>query len=512
MRKITATILSLFAIATPITGAATGCYALKATPSVTAGAETAVDCRTAIADGVKAISAGNILHVFNRAHGGFWQSYTHESPVVEMDFDETGVLYFLDGKNQLYTLDSKYLDKDAKAESANLQCSTFTLEKDTLYYANVTAQQNALQTTVYQAPVQDLANVSESFTAKTFFTALCYWETDLYALDGTDHLYRLSLTTDKAKEIAKLPEGTTDVVIASGTVFGATASGSFYGYNLQTPEVEGTHTQFTQIVYEEGDFSALSATNTEVHLLNGKTPYVYSTESGTLAEGKGDYRRPQTDAIPTLDVKQTIIEGAGDFSIVQTAPNALFVEVDFDSAKENDRFTTLSATRKEKEMTALKLLEKDGYAVLVARKTPESPYSTYILPVEQTTEITSGILSYSEKKTGYLSSAVSVYKYPHLGFGGSQEKLPRGGEVTLLGEVKGLDCAYYKIACGDGVGYIPQAYVQPTEGLPSVTEQVLLGTKKGNTDAVWRLAYLVLGTGAICILIDFLFLHKKRDD
>jgi len=111
-----------------------------------------------------------------------------------------------------------------------------------------------------------------------------------------------------------------------------------------------------------------------------------------------------------------------------------------------------------------------------------------------------------------------LYKFPYL----CEElivhpALPRGAKVTLLGEIGELDHDYYRIAYTDenGVvrtGYIPQSYTTPFDASPKDSETTIVGATESDNDALWRLAYILLGLGAVCILVDFLIIRKKKDD
>lgn len=90
--------------------------------------------------------------------------------------------------------------------------------------------------------------------------------------------------------------------------------------------------------------------------------------------------------------------------------------------------------------------------------------------------------------------------------------------MRVLGEITRLDHDYYQVEVVDGegnatgvTGYVPKAYVSETDGLPPTSENVIFGATDDNGDAIWRLAYLLLGFAAICILVDFLILRKKKD-
>ena len=98
----------------------------------------------------------------------------------------------------------------------------------------------------------------------------------------------------------------------------------------------------------------------------------------------------------------------------------------------------------------------------------------------------------------------------------AHETLARGTELTLLGEINNLDYDYYHVAYqtaeGEKTGYIPKSYVQLFDGTPKQTQTYQQGAVESNRDALWRLGYILLGFGAVCILFDYLILRKKRKD
>ena len=88
--------------------------------------------------------------------------------------------------------------------------------------------------------------------------------------------------------------------------------------------------------------------------------------------------------------------------------------------------------------------------------------------------------------------------------------LPRNGKVTLLGEINDLDQAYYYIAYGEYTGYVPKSFVSNITASPAQTEETVYGNLEDNVDAIFRVTYIILGFGVICILVDFLLLRKKE--
>ena len=95
-------------------------------------------------------------------------------------------------------------------------------------------------------------------------------------------------------------------------------------------------------------------------------------------------------------------------------------------------------------------------------------------------------------------------------------EIPRGALVTLTGEIDKLDHPYYRINYVDEngktqTGYIPKSYVTPVSG-STAPETDVYGGEGNNADDIWRMVYIILGFGAICILVDFLLLRKPKTD
>ena len=91
-------------------------------------------------------------------------------------------------------------------------------------------------------------------------------------------------------------------------------------------------------------------------------------------------------------------------------------------------------------------------------------------------------------------------------------QMDKNTQITLLYEINGLDCDYYAIAYGEQTAYVPKANVVFFDGTPPPAESIAVGEATNNENSMWRLAYLALGSAAICILIDTLVLRKKNKD
>ena len=206
--------------------------------------------------------------------------------------------------------------------------------------------------------------------------------------------------------------------------------------------------------------------------------------------------------------------------VVQTNPNAFAVEFDIAQLNGAEVFPYLSYKRYPQTLTALKIGETAPYNVLAVYDENAKTYRTYLVLAAQCTPLPTEEYrtDYQTPKTGYYATNdVYLYKYPYLTTLLTVMRLQEGASITLLGEIDKLDHAYYLIEYVNEekevcTGYIPKAFASPVSGTPTKPHKVLYGEKTDNDDMVFRLIYLLLGGGVICILTDILILRKRRDD
>lgn len=230
---------------------------------------------------------------------------------------------------------------------------------------------------------------------------------------------------------------------------------------------------------------------------------------------------PTVKTIPVGGVdKKIFAPESAEFSVVQTKPNALVVSFAIERLDGAEYFPYLSHSRKSEAMTALKIGETEQYNVLAVFDETAQKYDVYLALASLCTPLADYRTDYAEtaRTTAYLSSEVYLYKFPYLTELLTVSRLPRGSRIVLLGEIDKLDHAYYHVSYTDEngavqTGYIPKAYVNLFDGTPPIPEQAVYGNTNSNKDALYRLVYLILGFGAICILTDFLILrkHEKED-
>ncbi len=234
---------------------------------------------------------------------------------------------------------------------------------------------------------------------------------------------------------------------------------------------------------------------------------------------------PTVTNIPVEDIdKNVFAETEAEFAVVKTKPKTLFIAFDVERLKDAEMFPYLHYLRSEEEKTALKIGEdaQGKYNLIAHFDENTSEYSTYLV-LQSACETLSGEdyrVDYAndEQVSAWLTNSLSLYKFPYLC---KQlvvtQSLPRGAEVTLLGEIGELDHEYYRIAYTDSegnvkTGYVPKTYATPFDASPKESATGQIGETESNLDSVWRFTYILLGFGAVCILVDFLLLRRKKDD
>ncbi len=501
MKKFAATILSVCALAAvsllPAAGQFSSAQALTANADALATLPFDMLTEVAATEGYTAVSGGNTLYLYDRDYGDVWQTYTHPYSITQMRFGEGDSLYFLDAQSKLYALSVSTLDDSSQAADTGVVCSTFHVENGALYYANLAGG----QTTVRQAPLTDLTATAETYLLMAYVPSLAFWQGTPYALDGTSHLYRLEKEPKTPTEIATLPQGAKSISIVEDELFCLTAEGNVYGYDF-AELAEKKNADLCTPIATQTEVKAQAKQGKTLHLLKS-TPTAYNVESGVWSQ-PSEYARPTVKTLTKGGF--TAAMQAGDFEIVKTKPAALLVEVNF--IADGEILPVLQTTRGQ-EITALKVAEHDGYALLIYRSAKK--YQTLLLSTNGYAANNTLVENYAEEKTGYLSSSVSLYQFPCMGLS-TQGQIARGEEITLLGEVNGLDYPYYKIRYGEQVGYIPKAYALDFEGGSSTLTQTTAGDTENDRDGVWRMAYILLGAAAIGVLVDFLILQKKNQD
>lgn len=195
--------------------------------------------------------------------------------------------------------------------------------------------------------------------------------------------------------------------------------------------------------------------------------------------------------------------------VYKTAENGMLVFFDLSALSGAEYFPYLYYDRQSLPLTALKIGETDKHNLLVAWDKEQKKYVACLALKSDCIPQENFSFSYETPTTLYLTNDVSLYKYPHLNDLPAFTRLTRGAQITVIGELNGLDYDYYTVSYQDEqgktqTGYIPKPFAINFDSSPATQEKVFYGNKQGNTDSMYRLAYLILGAGAVCILSDVL--------
>ena len=283
---------------------------------------------------------------------------------------------------------------------------------------------------------------------------------------------------------------------------------------------------------QEGSYTETECYSPSHNLVYDKTPTITSFTFGVRNEYayclyEGDYliktdelQIPTVSPIPVGNAKAILFEQeVQSLSAAQITAGAILIEFDANALLSAEVFPYTAFTRAQTALTVVTLGEENGYTMISAKNEQSGEFKTYLVRSEDCTSLPENAYytDYQANiKTGYLTNAVSLYKYPYLTDILTVAELPRGAIIKILGETILFDHTYYFVEAetetGIKTGYIPKNFVSSFENESPKAETVFIGEEGVNTDAVWRVAYLLLGTALICILVDFLLLRKRKNN
>ena len=233
-----------------------------------------------------------------------------------------------------------------------------------------------------------------------------------------------------------------------------------------------------------------------------------------------------TDLLLLPTVKNIAVGGADEgvfakesavFEVVEIQPNTLVIRFDINTLSGAELFPYQSYERRKDPFVALKIGETAPYNLLAAYDEKAQEYFTCIVLSDFCKPAEAYCTTYEQQKTGYLTNAVSLYKFPYLTDLLTVCRLTSGSQITLLGEIEKLDYAYYHVEITDEngetqTGYIPRVYITEFNGAPTSPSGYTSQNQTDGTDMLWRFMYITLGVGVICILVDVLLLKKPRKE
>lgn len=320
----------------------------------------------------------------------------------------------------------------------------------------------------------------------------------------------LSSTAEGEPIYDSMPQNTEKVLIDYAGKGYALSKGVLYALDTLTPYEFGTVPVYTS---DANLISFAFGVEENATYLLYKENYIVKTKALAL---------PTVKTISVGGADTDIFSETGAvFTVVETTPNALLVKFDLSLLNGAEFFPYLAYERSTEAKTALRIGQTQQYDVIAIFDEQKKQYDSYLVLSDSCKELPENEFhegyAQEEQKTAYLTNDILLYKFPYL-----TELLPvcalkRSEEITLLGEITRLDNDYYHVSyqTENGeikTGYVPQCYVSPFNGEPPETETRVNGANSSDKDALWRLAYLLLGTGAIFIIIDYMILHKQNKD
>lgn len=380
-------------------------------------------------------------------------------------------------------------------------CYTFTAENGAWGYTE--SKKTTLNTQLLRA---------------TAFTADVYGS--LYVTYDNGAMYRFTereLVTSDASG-TKVLDGLTNaekIAVDYDTDFYALSQGTLTKYSLNDEGMYALNTTYTPNYGLVKDDSPLVTSFT----FGVENEYAYFLYKGNYAVKTDELQIPIVSPIPVGDAENQIFGADNrEFALVTIQEDAILTEFDVAALKGATEFPYIAFERCQEPLTALKIGEQGGYAILAVEQIPTG-YKTYLVLDTSCVALSEAdyrIPCTEADKIGYLTNEIPLYKFPYLTDLLTVETLQSGAKVTLLGEVTKLHRAYYEIAytAENGemkTGFVPKAYVNLFDGTSPTAQTVTYGETADDSDSVWRFAYIILGFGAIGILVDFLLLKKPKE-
>lgn len=445
--------------------------------------------RTPAAAGVLALydTAGNLLQTFEAADG---ESFTGVTNVYGT--------YYAASKNYLYKIEKTVTPAEDGAETA-----AYTI------LSGKTTRSNRLLTsdvygTLYYVQAQHVYTCTEEELSAAFSSD------DAFGKPAEEAVALLPDETSSADQTTKiLVDFHRNVYALHGgtlTKCAKSAEDTAEDYDMKTKTLAYTQSESTPVV------SAAFGVETET---------AYVLYNGNFIAATYDLPLPTVNTIAVDGTDETLFaEENASFTVVECAEKSLLIRFDVASLKGATYFPYLSYARASEKTPAISMGETEKYYLLAVYDKENNDYYTalaekqFCAAVSEEEFLTPPPAEYAGGATGYVTNALPLYKYPYLTDLITACPLARGAAVRVLKTVEKLDWKYYQVEYTDETGatktgFLPAAYVTDTNGNVPEAETTTLGGENNNSDLVWRLVYIVLGTLVICILVDYLILRRN---
>ncbi|MGN1061503.1 MAG: hypothetical protein ACI4RO_00095, partial [Candidatus Scatosoma sp.] len=237
-----------------------------------------------------------------------------------------------------------------------------------------------------------------------------------------------------------------------------------------------------------------------------ETSATYVIYNGNFIAASYDLPLPTVHSVTVDGADETLFsQTAAEFCVTECAEKTLLLRIDLSALNGAEYFPCISYGRTKKRIAAIALAETETYALLAVYDEEENGYYTALAEknscesVAESEFLTDPPEPFVNGAKGYVTNAISLYKYPYLTSLLTVCPLNKNAEVTVLRTVQKLDWEYYLVEYTDEngatqTGFLPAAYVSETNGAAPQAQTSVLGEENANRDLIWRLAYIVLGT------------------
>ncbi len=341
----------------------------------------------------------------------------------------------------------------------------------------------------------------------------------IYAVHGTE-LYRytetefISAAASGEKIINSLPTNLNKVLVDyERNVY------VLHGNTLTVYQADnGVYSQTNQITFNESFVYGVTPTALSL-AFNATDNRAYVLYQGNYLTETSALNLSTLQTIACENTQDIFTESTPQIRLTTVKKNALTIRFDITKLQSASVFPYLSHERSAEEHTALILGESGEYYVLSIPNPATGKRESCLVLKEFCQDMAESVYreAYAEPITGYLVSSAAAYKFPYLSEFLQKDVLTPDTPIQLRAKIKGLETEYYEIAYTDAnekevIAYLPTSFVTTFEGsLPETVTQTY-GEATANTDAIFRLVYILLGGFAICILVDFLILRPRNKD
>ncbi|MBR2441977.1 MAG: hypothetical protein IKB20_02810 [Clostridia bacterium] len=363
---------------------------------------------------------------------------------------------------------------------------------------------------VTQTKKQTHALYAKAFTADVYGSLYIAYDNDAVYRFNEKELFTPEASGTKILEGVQNPK---KLLVDYETSIYALSEGTLqkYALNGDDYQVSGSYTPDYGLVYDHAPCLASFTFGVDEEVS-------YFLYAGDYLVKSDELNIPKVNPIPVGNAAELIFGALNEgYELVQVETESILIEFDLSALQEATQFPYIAFERSQDTLTAIKLCEESGYAVLAIPQEKAGEYRTYLAQLSACTNIAQSdyFMPYESTKTAYITNDIPLYKFPAMNAHFSAHGLKRSDTVTLLGEISLLEREYYQVLIqtdgGALTGYIPKAYTTLFDGSTPHTEEIVFGGEPLQ-DELWRSVYILLGFGAICILVDFLILKKPKND